>query len=136
MCLLWVANFRSLTSGFARLPTLSWTFIIGNVSTTYTGSFTRRGSIPIFYHPIHIFIYMYATMRFCLTSANGTESTNHSITKHSVDSYHALTPMSYDVPMHNAMRCATTCLCHTTFVRNAIWTTQTTQFIMCHGQLY
>ena len=37
---------------------------------------------------------------------------HQSITKHSVDSYHALTPMSCDVPMHNAMRSSTTCLCH------------------------
>ena len=61
---------------------------------------------------------------------------HQSITKHSVDSYHALTPMSCDVPVHNAMRCATTCLWHATYVMNVIWTTQTTQFIMCHKQLY
>ena len=61
---------------------------------------------------------------------------HQSITKHSVDSYHALTPMSCNVPVHNAMRCATTCLCNATYVMNVIWITQTSQFIMCHRQLY
>ena len=87
-------------------------------------------SISACYHPTHISISMYATVKLCWTSSNGTKST-----KHNVDSYHALIPMSCDVPVHNAMRCATTCLCHTTYVRNAIWKTQTTQFIMCRGQL-
>ena len=46
MCFLWVANFRCLTAGFARLLTLSRVFTVGNVSTAYTGSFTREGIYP------------------------------------------------------------------------------------------
>ena len=88
-------------------------------------------SIFACYYPAHIFI-----SRATLLDVVQQYRVHQSITKHNVDSYHALTPMSCDVPMHNAMRCATTCLSHTTYVMNVIWTTQTTQFIMCHGQLY
>ena len=51
MCLLWVSNFRSLTVGFARLPTYSRAFTVGNVSTTYTGSFTQGGIYPCLLSP-------------------------------------------------------------------------------------
>ena len=44
---LWVANFRSLTSGFASLPTLSRAFTVGHKCTTKnTGAFTQGGIYP------------------------------------------------------------------------------------------
>ena len=43
MYLLGAMNFLGLIVGFARLPTLSRAFTVGNVSTTYIGSFTQGG---------------------------------------------------------------------------------------------
>ena len=135
MSLLWAANFWGLTVGFASLPTLSRAFIVGNISTTYTGSFTRGGIYPCLLLP-DTYFHFYVCNRATLLDVVQRYRVYQSITKHSVDSYHVLTPMSCDVPVHNAMQCATTCLCHATYVMNATGTTQTTQFIMCHGQLY
>ena len=134
-CLLWATNFRDLTTSFARLPTLSRAFTVGNVSTTYNGSFTRGGIYPCLLLT-NTYLHFYVCNCATLLDVIQRYRVYQSITKHSVDSYHALTPMSCDVPMHNAMRCATACLCHATYVMNTIWTTKTTQFIMCHGQLY
>ena len=135
MYLLWATNFCGLTADFSHLPILSWAFTVRNVSTTYIGSFTRGGIYLCLLLPCTYF-HFYICNRATLLDVAQRYRVHQSITKHNVDSYHALTPMSCDVPMHNAMRCATTCLSHTTYVMNVIWTTQTTQFIMCHGQLY
>ena len=65
MCFLWAMNFWCLTSGFARLPTLSRAFIDGNVSTTYTRSFTRGGIYPYFLLPdtyFHFYVCNRATL--------------------------------------------------------------------------
>ena len=133
--LLWAANFRGLIVGFTSLPTLSRAFTFGNISTIYTGSFTRWG-IYLYLLLLDTYFHFYVCNRETLLGVVQRYQVHQSITKHSVDSYLTLTLMSCDVPMHNAMRCATTCLCHATYVMNVIWTTQTTQFIMCHGQLY
>ena len=135
MCLLWVANFRGLTAGFACIPKLSRAFTVRNVSTTYIWSFTRGGIYSCLLL-LETYFYFDVCNHATLLDIIQRYRFHQSITKHSVYSYHALTPMSCDVPMHNAMRCATTCLCHATYEMNSIWTTQTTQFIMCHRQLY
>ena len=65
MCFLWAVNFWCLTLGFALLPTLSRAFIDGNVSTTYTGSFTRGGIYPYLLLPdtyFHFYVCNRATM--------------------------------------------------------------------------
>ena len=47
---LWVTNFRGLTASFARLSTLSRTFIVGYICLTKnTGFFTRGGIYPSCY---------------------------------------------------------------------------------------
>ena len=67
---LWVANFRGLTVGFARLPTLSRTFIAGYICITKnTRFFTRRGIYPYLLYLIHVFFisfFFYATVRLIL----------------------------------------------------------------------
>ena len=65
MYLLWVANFRGLTAGFARLLTLSRAFTVGNVSTTYIESFTRGGIYPCLLLPdtyFHFYVCNRATL--------------------------------------------------------------------------
>ena len=119
-----------------RMPSYTFTgFTVRNVSTTYTGSFTRGGIFPYLLLP-ETYFHSYVCNHANFLDVVQWYRVHQSIIKHSVDSYHALTPMSCDVPVHNAMRCTTTCLCHVTYVMNVIWTTQTTQFIICHGQLY
>ena len=67
---LWVANFRGLTAGFARLPTLSQTLIAGYICLTKnTGFFTRGGIYPFLLYPTHDFFisfFFYAIMRLIL----------------------------------------------------------------------
>ena len=67
---LWVANFRGLTTRFARLPTFSQTFITGNICLTKnTRFFTRWGIYPFLLYPTHIFFIsflFYATVRLIL----------------------------------------------------------------------
>ena len=66
----WVENFRGLTAGFACLPTLSRTFIVGYICLTKnTGFFTRWGIYPFLPYPTHIFFiffFFYATVRLIL----------------------------------------------------------------------
>ena len=67
---LWVTNFRGLTAGFARLPTLSRTFIAGYICLTKnTRFFTRGGIYPLLIYPntrIFISFFFYATVRLIL----------------------------------------------------------------------
>ena len=67
---LWVANFRGLTAGFARLPTLSQTFIVGYICLTKNiGFFTRGGIYPFLLYPTHTFFisfFFYAIVRLIL----------------------------------------------------------------------
>ena len=135
MCLLEATNFLCLTAGFARLPTHSRLSPLETYQQHIPSLSPKGVSIPTCYYPKHIFISMYATLRLGWTSSNRTESTNQSPNTVLIHIMHS-NPMSCDVPLHNAIRCATTCLCHATYVINATWTTQTTKFIMCHGQLY
>ena len=102
MCLLWAANFWGLTTGFAHLPTLLRAFTIGNVSTTYTEYFTRWGIYPCLIL-LDTYFHFYACNRATLLDVAQRYRVHQSITKHSVDSYDALTPMSCDVSVHNAM---------------------------------
>ena len=85
---LWVVYFRGLIAGFARLSTLSRTFIIGYICLTKnTRFFTRWGIYPYLLYSTHIFFisfFFYATMRLILDVVPFTEPTQ-SNTKHSVD---------------------------------------------------
>ena len=66
----WIANFWGLIAGFARLPTLSRTFIAGYICLTKnTEFFTREGIYPSLLYLTHLFFisfYFYATVRFIL----------------------------------------------------------------------
>ena len=127
---------REFSGSHHKLSTPSYTFTgfhRWKLITTYTKSFTLWGIYPCLLSP-DTYFHFYVCNRATLLDVQQYR-VHQSITKPSVDLYHPLTPMSCDVPVHNAMQCATTCLCHTTYVRNVIWTTQTTQFIMCHEQL-
>ena len=103
MCLLWAANFWGLTTSFARLPTLSWAFTIGNISTTYIGSFTRWGIYPFLLLP-HTYFYFYVCNHATLLDVTQRHRFQQSITKHSVDSHpcHAMSPciMQCNAPLH------------------------------------
>ena len=118
-----------------RLRKPSYTFkafTIGNISTTYTESFTRGGIYPCLLLP-DTYFHFYVCNRATLLDIVQRYRVHQSITKHSVIHIMQSSPMSCDVPLHNTIRCATTCLCHATYVMHATWTTQTTKFIMCHG---
>ena len=69
-------------------------------------------SIPSFYYLTHFHFHVsnYATLLDFVQRYR----VHQSITKHNVDSYHALTPMSCNVPMHkcNAMRHCMSIPCH------------------------
>ena len=103
MCLLWAANFWGLTTSFTRLPTLSQALAVGNVSTTYTESFTGGGIYPCLLLP-DTYFHFYVCNRETLLDVVQRYRVHQSITKHSADSYHPLTPMSCNFLLHNAMR--------------------------------
>ena len=67
---LWVENFWGLTAGFARLPTLSRTFITRYICLTKnTGFFARGGIYPSLLYPSHLFFisfFFYAIVRLIL----------------------------------------------------------------------
>ena len=64
--------------------------------TTNTGLSPKGESIPAFYYPTHILIFIYTTVRLCWTLSNGTEPTQ-SNTKRSVDYNPALKPIQCNV---------------------------------------
>ena len=141
---LWVANFRGLTSGFARLQTLSQTFIAGYICLTKnTEFFTRGGIYPFLLYPIHVFFisfFFYATVRLILDvvpfyrahhRTPNTVSINHVLT-----TYHR-TPniVSIYQPCTHPFNTMSPCICnagchcmlyHVTCIMNATWTTQST----------
>ena len=121
---LWVANIRGLTAGFARLPTLSRTFIAGHIClTNNTGFFTRGGIYPFLLYPntriFHFFFLLCdreTHFGLCPILPSPTSNIKHSVNlpcthdipskaKHNFELYHALTPMSCDVPCINAIQC-------------------------------
>ena len=63
---LWLENFQGFTAGFARLLTLSRTFIAGYICLTKnTRFFTRGGFYPCLLYPTHVFFisfFFYANM--------------------------------------------------------------------------
>ena len=67
---LWVMNFRGLTTGFARFPTLLRTFIARYICLTKnTGFFTQGGIYPYLLCPTHVFFisfFFYVTVRLIL----------------------------------------------------------------------
>ena len=90
---LWVANFRGLTAGFARIPTLSRTFIAGYICLTKnTEFFTRGGIYPFLLYPTHVFFiyfFFYATVRLILDVVPFNRV--HHRTPNTVSIYHVLT---------------------------------------------
>ena len=99
--------------------------------TTTNGSFTRGVSIPTCYSPTQVFFITLFNRATLLDFIPLDQA--HPI-KHQTQCWffnHALTPIQCDVPVH--MQCNASL--HATCIMNAIRTTQTTQLIMCHGQL-
>ena len=105
---LWVANFWGLTVCFVRLPTLLQTFITRYMSLTKNiGFFHSRGYLSLLAIPnTRIFYFLFLLcdrethfLRYPILPSPPSN------TKHSVDLYHALTPMSCDVPYINEMQC-------------------------------
>ena len=89
--------------------------------TTCTGSFTQEGVYPYLLLP-DTYFHFHVSNRATLLDFIQRFRVHQSITKHSVDSYHALTPMSCDVFVHNAMRCTIACVYYVTYLMNVIWT--------------
>ena len=90
---LWIANFRGLTAGFTRLPTLSRTFIAGYICLTKnTEFFTRMGIYPSLIYPTHVFFIsflFYGTVRLILDVI--PFYTAHHRTPNTMSIYHVLT---------------------------------------------
>ena len=67
---LWVSNFRGLTTGFTRLPTLLRTFITRYICLTKnTMFFTQGGIYPSLLYPTHVFFisfFLYVIVRLIL----------------------------------------------------------------------
>ena len=91
--LLWVTNFQGLTAGFARLSTLSRTFIAAYICLTKnTEFFTRWGIYPLLLYPIHVFFisfFFYATVRLILDVVPFYRA--HYRTPNTVSIYHVFT---------------------------------------------
>ena len=121
---LWVVNFRGLTTDFARLPTLFLTLIAGYIClTNNNGFFHPSGYLSLLTIPstcIFYFLFLLCNRETqfgrCPILPSPLSNTKHSVnlpcthdipsnTKHSVGLYHALTPMSCDIPCINAMQC-------------------------------
>ena len=87
-----VANFRGLTAGFACLPTLLQTFIVGYICLTKNIEFFTRGGIyPFLLCPTHvffIFFFFYATVRIILDVVPFYQA--HHRTLNTVSIYHVL----------------------------------------------
>ena len=90
---LWIANFRCLTIGFARLPTLSLTFITGYICLTKnTRFFTRGGIYHSLLYPTSVFFisfFFYATVRLILEVVPFYRA--HHQTPNTMSIYHVLT---------------------------------------------
>ena len=90
---LWIANFRGLTTGFVRLPTLLQTFIVGYICLTKnTGFFTRGGIYPYLLYLTHIFFisfFLYAIVRLILDVVPFYQA--HHRTPNTVSIYHVIT---------------------------------------------
>ena len=89
ICFLWAANFRGLTAGSTRLPTL---FGLSPLECLNQSGLSPEGvSSPSCYYPTQVLPF-YSTVRLYWTSSNGTELTHQSPSE-VIDSNHALTPM-------------------------------------------
>ena len=103
--------------------------------TTINEVFHPRGCLSLLAITRHKFsLPHYSTVRLCWTSSHFTKPTQ-SKTKCSVD-FSTMHPHPFNVMslcICNAMRHCM--LYHSACIMNVIRTTQTTQFIMCHGQL-
>ena len=81
--------------------------------TTCTGSFTRGGVYSCLLL-LETYFHFHVRNRATLLDFVQRYRIHQSITKHGVDSYYALTPMSCDVPVHkcNVMRHCMSIPCH------------------------
>ena len=132
MCLLWVANFRGLVLGFARLPTLSWAFTIGHICITKNiKAFTRNGVYPYLLLPdtyFHFHVYNRATLLDVVLMYRAHYQTPNTVLIVAMHS-HPFNAMSLCI--NNAMR---HCMFyHATCMINATWTTLSTPLTGCHG---
>ena len=127
---LWVVNFRGLTAGFARLLTLSRTFIIGYICLTKnTGFFTRKGYLSLLAIPntrIFHFLFLLCDRETHFWKFIPFTEPTQSNTKHSVD---LPTMHSHPFNVMSPCICNARCHCmlyHVTWIMNATWTTQST----------
>ena len=106
---LWVANFRGLTAGFARLPTLPQAFTVGHIYNQKYRGFHPRGYLSLLAIIQHIF--SFSCIQPCdpigrcltvLSPPNQTPNAMLIITMH-------LHPCHVMFPCINAMRCAIAC---------------------------
>ena len=138
---LWVANFRGLTTGFTRLPTLSRTFIAGYMCLTKnTGFFTRWGIYPFLLYPTRVFFisfFIYATVRLILDVVPFYQA--HHRTPNTVSIYHVLTTYHrtpnivliltmHSHPFNAISPCICNAMCHcmlyhATCIMNSTWIT-------------
>ena len=103
--------------------------------TTCIGSFTRGGVYPYLLLPDTYFQF-HVSNRATLLDFVQWYRVHQSITKHSVDSYHALTPMSCNVFVHkcNVMRHCMSIPCHIydeCYMDNLIHAYTMQSFIQC-----
>ena len=121
---IWVTNFRGLTAGFARLPTVSRTFIAGYIRLTknkiwvfHPGGGGGGGIYPILLHPHTrdlVLLLFYTTVSLDFGRCPISELTTHS-PRMVNNQYHAHTPDStlcgraYEMQSCNFMQCHGTC---------------------------
>ena len=117
----WVTNFRGLTSGFTRLPTLLRTYLVGCICLTknkiWVISPWGRGICPILLHPnTHdlVLLLFYTTVSLDFRRCPISELTTHS-PRMVNNQHHAHTPDStqcdraYEMQSCHFMWCHATC---------------------------
>ena len=106
-------EFPGSFAGFAHLPTLSQASTVGNIYNHMYWVFHLRGCLSLLAIIRHIF--SFSCKQPCdSVGLRLMYRVHQSITKHNIDSYHALTPMSCDIPVHkcNAIRHCMSIPCH------------------------
>ena len=114
----WVANFRGLTTGFARLPTLSRTYIVRRICLIENKIwvFHPGGICPILLHPTTrdlVLLLFYTTVSLDFGRFPISELTTHS-PRMVNNKHHAHTPDStrcdrtYEIQSCHFMRCHAT----------------------------
>ena len=118
---IWVVNLRSLTAGFARLPTLSQTFIIGYICLTKNKIWVfhpggEGGICPILLHPNTrdlVLLLFYTIVSLDFGRCPISELTTHSLRMVN-NQHHAHTPDSMRCDCAYEMQSCHFMLCHAT----------------------